>query len=493
MKVLAGRVPRRWQCGLSDGVIIRVNGMRRLGPAMRALLVALGTTGAATLPAFAGDAVPTSVAALAYVLAVTISAAKEGLRGGIAASLLSFPALNFFFTEPRLTFRVAKTEDVIALFAFLAVAGIVGTLLSAAVRQRARAERREREARLLHHVTTRLMSGDAVGSVLRRFAEAISDLLDLARCEIEIPVVSEPIVIERGPSALCDAEVFPMKAAGSERGRITVYANPAAEFGDGGREVIKAFAGQIALALERLRLTQEAQVAQIDAEESRLRAALFSSVTHDLRTPLASVTAAVTSLQDEQASFTPGDRKELLDTIRQEADRLNRLVGNLLNLARIRAGALTPQKKNASIEEVIEAVLARLQRILAGREVRLKMRGDLGETPMDVIQIDQVLTNLIENALKYSPEGSQISIVAARWRDDVEVRVADRGRGIPAEERQRVFEPFVRADDDPRAGSGLGLSIAQAVVVAHGGTMWIESTPGGGTTVAFRLPGREPQ
>ena len=240
--------------------------------------------------------------------------------------------------------------------------------------------------------------------------------------------------------------------------------------------------------MERLRLADEARSAQVDAEDSRLRAALFSSVTHDLRTPLASITAAVTSLQDEQAAFTPGDRTDLLDTIRQEADRLNRLVGNLLNLARMRAGALKPEKEPAAIEEVIEAVLARLQPMLAGREVRLMMREDLGEIPMDVLQMDQVLTNLVENACKYSPVGTPITVVASSWHDSVEVRVADRGRGIPEDERQRVFEPFVRGDNDPRAGSGLGLSIAQAIVVAHDGSMWIESTPGGGTTVAFRLP-----
>lgn len=461
--------------------------MRRLGPAARGFFVALATTGAATLLAFGGEAVPTSVAALAFVLAVTISAAVGGLWAGIAGSLISFPALNFFFTAPRFTFAVEKTEDVVALFVLLAVSGIVGTLLSSAVRQRTRAERREREARLLHSVATRLLSGEPVDPVLRRFAEAIADLFALARCEVQSPLVAAPVVVDRGDGDAAEEE-FPMTTASGQAGRILVRARGG--LAEDERDVLRTFAGQIALALERLRLAGEAQSAQLDAEESRLRAALFSSVTHDLRTPLASITAAVTSLQDEQTTFSDEDRRDLLDTIRGEAERLNRLVGNLLNLARIRVGALKPDKEPAAIDELIEAVLARLRRLLAGRDVRLKMREDLGEIAIDVLQIDQVLTNVIENACKYSPPGSEITVTAARWHDDVEVRVADRGRGIPVSERTRVFEPFVRRDDDERAGSGLGLSIAQAIVVAHGGSMWIEPTPGGGTTVAFRIPGR---
>jgi two-component system sensor histidine kinase KdpD len=246
----------------------------------------------------------------------------------------------------------------------------------------------------------------------------------------------------------------------------------------------------MALALERLHLAAEARQAHVDAEESRLRAALFSSVTHDLRTPLASITAAVSSLEDREAVFSPQDRKDLLETIHQEADRLNRLVGNLLDLARMRAGALVPSKVPTDIEEVIEGVLARLQGLLNGRPVRLNLREDLPQIPMDVLQIDQVLTNLLENAAKFSPPGSEITITASHWQGTLEVRVGDRGSVIPPEERERVFEPFVRSDNHPNAGTGLGLSIAQAVVIAHGGRMWIEPTPGGGTTVAFTLPSR---
>ena len=459
-------------------------------PSARALAVGLFAVACATLLAVGGDAVPTSVAALAYVLAVTVAAARAGLWGGLIASLLAFLGLNFLFTPPRYTFVVEKTEDLVALFVFLAVSGIVGTLLSTALRQRARAEQREREARLLHHVATRLLSGEPVAAVLRRFAEAVAELLELARCEVSTDLTPEAIVIERDQLDGAPSETFVMATADREVGRITVKPSPEHELGDTGREVIRTFAGQMALALERLHLAAEARQAHVDAEESRLRAALFSSVTHDLRTPLASITAAVSSLEDREAVFSPQDRKDLLETIHQEADRLNRLVGNLLDLARMRAGALVPSKVPTDIEEVIEGVLARLQGLLNGRPVRLNLREDLPQIPMDVLQIDQVLTNLLENAAKFSPPGSEITITASHWQGTLEVRVGDRGSVIPPEERERVFEPFVRSDNHPNAGTGLGLSIAQAVVIAHGGRMWIEPTPGGGTTVAFTLPSR---
>ena len=213
-------------------------------------------------------------------------------------------------------------------------------------------------------------------------------------------------------------------------------------------------------------------------------------MTHDLRTPLASVIASVTSLLDADAELDPEDRRDLLETIRDEAERLDRLVGNLLDLTRLRAGALTPSKRPTAIDEVIEGVLARLASVLGRHELNIVLREDLPEVPIDVVQIDQALTNLLENAAKYSPAGSLISVSAARWENTVQVRIADQGTGIDPELRRRVFEPFFQSDGAV-SGSGLGLAIAHAVVEAHGGTIWIEDAPGGGTAVVFRLPVRE--
>ena len=453
---------------------------------VRPVLVSLSLAGAGTaLAAIPG--VPTTGAAVIYVLAVTGASAIGGLRAGLAASAVSFLALNFFFTPPIHRLSVAKAEDLVALVVFLVVSVVVGTLLSAAVAQRARAERREREAFLLHRLGTRLLSGEAVDQVLRSFADAVTELLPLARCEITTELTPEPIVSERPNVQAADPVPIPMMAMGREVGQIVLSpALPDTGLSEQGRNVVQAFAGQLGLALEGVRQTTEAAGARMEAEANRLRAALFSSVTHDLRTPLASITAAVTSLLDGSSGFTSDDRAELLETIRHEAERMNRLVGNLIDLARIRSGALVPTKTATGIDEVIEGVVARLQPALQDHEVTLRLREDLPEVQIDVVQIDQVLTNLLENAAKFSPPGSPIVVSAARWQNTVEVQVADRGDGIPQEARDQVFELFWSGDQS--SGTGMGLSIGRAIVEAHGGKIWIQETPGGGTTVAFQLP-----
>jgi two-component system sensor histidine kinase KdpD len=251
------------------------------------------------------------------------------------------------------------------------------------------------------------------------------------------------------------------------------------------RHVMQAFAGQVAIALMGMRLADEAQQARLDAEASHLRAALFSSVTHDLRTPLSSIIASVTSLLGTDGNFTPQDRRVLLETIHQEAERLNRLVGDLLDLSRMRAGALTPSRSVAAIDELIEGVVGRMEPSLAGHDIRLILR-DLPEISVDLVQIDQALTNILENAARFAPGGTQITVSAAEWQGGVQVRVTDQGPGIPQEDRMRVFEPFVLGENS--GGTGLGLAIAAAILQAHGGRIRIDDAPGGGTAVIMELP-----
>lgn len=434
--------------------------------------------------------ISTTVAALVYVLAVVAAAVGGGLRAGVLASLLSFLALNFFFTEPLGTLSVEKTQDLVALAVYLVTSSLVGALVSSALTQRSRAERREQEALLLHHLGTGFLSGQRVDDVLERFAGAVTELLELARCEIETES-TRPVVValkQVAPAPSAEAVVVPMVTNDREVGRISVLPRAGARVGRDQLDVIVTFASQVALALGAMRLASEAQEARIEAETNKLRATLLSSVTHDLRTPLASITASVTSLLDERVSFSPGDHRELLETTRQEAERLNRLVGNLLELSRLRAGALVVAKSRAAIDEVIEGVLARLGPLLSDHDVRVMLRDDLPEAMLDVVQIDQLLTNLLENAAKFSPSGSQITVSAGRWHNGVRVRVVDGGPGVPPGERERVFEPFVRGRSADGTGTGLGLSIARAIVAAHGGRIWLEEAPGGGTAVTFELP-----
>jgi two-component system sensor histidine kinase KdpD len=430
---------------------------------------------------------------MVYLLAVVGAALIAGWRGGLVASVLSFLGLNFFFTPPFHTWAVERSEDVVALVVFLAVSSLVAALFSNAVRQRSRAERREHEAWLLYQISSRLLRGAPLNEALKEFARNLVELFQLEGCEIHLRGrETTDLALEwwgRDAPEKLAPKTISLRTERGEFGELRIFPSPEAPLGEVESGLTEAFANQLALAVEGARLAEEARVSQGEAEASRIRAALFSSVTHDLKTPLASIKASASSLLEEGVKFSVEQGNDLLQTIVEESDRLNVLIGNLLDLSRVRAGALIPQKIPTPIEDVIESVVARLHKSFDSRPVRIKVREDLPPVPMDLIQIDQVLTNLIENGIKYSPSSSPIEITAAKDQAFVEVAVADHGRGIPSEDRERVFEEFYRGGgDDGHGGSGLGLAIARAVVQAHGGTISIAQTPGGGTTVKFRLP-----
>jgi two-component system sensor histidine kinase KdpD len=432
----------------------------------------------------------TTTAALLFVVAVVVAAGIGGVLAGLAASAMSFLALNYFFTAPRLTFQVGKEEDIVALGAFLAVSIAVGAMLSRVLEQRARAERREREARVLHHLGTWLMSGVPTEEVLGRLARSLTDLFGLARCEITSQLVEGNVVVDGAdaPAAEGRPEIVAITSRDRVLGRIVAVPSAAhVVLSSEERGVLQTLAAQIGLAIEGARLGSEAQHARMEAETNRLRAALFSSVTHDLRTPLASITASVSSLLEDDSRLRAGDRRELLETIDQEAGRLNRIVGNLLDVARMRAGAVAPSKTPVSFDEVVEGVVAGAEMLLKDHDVRLLVRDDLPRVSVDVGLIDQALTNVLENAARFTAPGRRIDVSVARLHDGVQVRVADQGPGIPDADRERIFEPFVRGEGS--AGTGLGLAIARAIVEAHGGTIRAGDAPGGGTAVVIELPG----
>lgn len=460
-------------------------------PIARAALVAVVFTTVATLVSLPFSE-RVSVASI-YLLAVVASAAIGGLYSGLAAALLSFLGLNFFFTPPLHTFRVEHAEDLVSLVVFLVVAAIVGTLLARALQDRARAARKEQETRLLSYLSTKLISGEPIERLLDDFAATLLEPFGLLRCELSVVIddreihagASRPPEGEAGMS-----EIVPIVIGNVPLGTLSaVRRQDGHGFSSGDRALLEAAAKQVALAIERTRLDVGIQGAQLEAETNQLRAALFSSVTHDLRTPLASIKAAVTSLLSETAVHDEAQQRELLTTVLEETDRLNRVVGNLMDLAKIRAGALEPAREPSALDELVQAVVARLRPQLAAVQVRFNVRPDLPEVFVDPVQIDQVFTNLIENAALHSPVGGEVTISAAPFRDVVQVRVVDRGPGIDVDERERVFEAFYRGDVAPeRPGSGLGLAIARAIVVGHGGKIWIEGAPGGGTAVVFELP-----
>jgi two-component system, OmpR family, sensor histidine kinase KdpD len=274
------------------------------------------------------------------------------------------------------------------------------------------------------------------------------------------------------------------------------------EHGTTHEQQVTLFAGfcdQIALALDRSTLQQQAIHAEALRESDQLKDVLLGSVTHDLRTPLASIKAAVSSLLQPDMAWSEDERREFLKSIDSSTDRLNRLVGNLLDLSRLEAGSAPPEKDWYLIGDVVATVLDRLD--LTGqtqdRQIIVDIPDDIPLVPMDYGQIEEVLTNLIENALKYSPAGSVIHVVArARPSSELEVRVEDQGIGIPPNELEAIFDKFYRvqhvqlpwATTRPPVGTGLGLAISEAIIRAHGGHIWAESVPGHGATFVFTLP-----
>ena len=427
-----------------------------------------------------------------YILGVVAAAALGGIRSGILASLLSFVGLNYWFTVPYHTFRVQRPDELVALAVFLVVAAVVGALVARVVAERDRAERSTGEARGLAAFTGRLLSEEPLDRTLQVAAESLVVLFELSTCEIDAAIDDEAIHV-RAPRNAPPAEpqlVIPLVGGGAELGRLGVARRPGTEaLTAQERDSIGAFAGQTAVALQRAQYDAQIRRARVDAEASDMRAALFSSITHDLRTPLASITAGVSSLLERGVDYDDREREELLRTSLEEANRLNRMVANLLDLARLRAGALQPATEPMPIEDVLESVLRRMAPVLAPFALRTVIRPDLPLVAIDPIQIDQVLTNLLENAVRFAPPASEIKVTANAWRQQVEVRVSDQGPGIAAEERERVFEPFYKRDAGlGRGGTGLGLAIARAIVQAHGGRIRAEGTPAGGASVVFDLP-----
>ncbi len=451
--------------------------------------------GAATLIGLGIGDERTAAASLVYLLAVVASATVGGLGSGIAASVLSFLGLNYFFTPPRHTLSVGKADDVIALVVFISVGMIVSTLVALGLAQRARAERREIEARSLYAISSRLLGTDDLDGALTELAASMVRLFGLARCEVQIRGDDGTLTprVAAGDDASPDqpAVSVPLATADRDLGALVLYPK-GPTFGDAERRVAAIFARQTAAALERGLLEREARDARVSAETDRVRRALLSAVSHDFRTPLASIKAALTTVTaGGERPLSQEEISELVRTAVEETDRLERLVSNLLDLTRIRSGAFAPERVALPVDDVIEDGLAGLRGVLTGRRVEIFVRPDLPPVSVDPVQISQVFRNVLQNAAKFSPDRSEIRIAASRWQGSVEVRVADRGPGIPRAEREAVFEEFYRAGDGRVAGTGLGLAVARAIVQAHNGAIWIEDTPGGGATIVVRLPAAE--
>jgi two-component system, OmpR family, sensor histidine kinase KdpD len=454
---------------------------------------------------------------MVYLLGTVVVAARHGRGPSLLASVLSVAAFDFFFVPPYLTFAVSDTQYVVTFAVMLIVAILISGLTNRIRDQVQAARQREQRTAALYAMSRDLASTRGLDALL---AIATRHIADVFRSQVVVllPDATGRLALQRGiaqydpdgndvavgrwvyehrqPAGLgtttlpgASALYLPLIAP---RGPVGVLGVRPAE-----RQALDApeqlhqletFANQMALAIERARLADEAQEAQVRIETERLRNSLLSSVSHDLRTPLATITGAVSAIQESGSRLDDTTRRELLDSVQEEAERLNRLVENLLEMTRLESGSVALRKEWHPIEEVIGAALERLGKRLTDRRITTRVPPDLPLVPIDDVLIEQVLINLLDNALKYTPDRSPITIAATAANQTVTVEVADRGPGLPPGQEDRVFDKFYRAGPPQGRGSGLGLAICQGIIRAHGGRIWAHSLPEGGAAFFFSLP-----
>ncbi|MEY9849472.1 ATP-binding protein, partial [Streptacidiphilus sp. MAP5-3] len=395
-----------------------------------------------------------------------------GLVSALVASLTASLLLNYYFIPPIHTFTIAEPNNVLALFVFALVGLVVAGIVDTATKLSGRAARATAEAETLSGLAGSVLRGDqAVPALLDRLRETFAmDSVEL------VERVVEPDEL----AAMPGAEAVPVGVGASLvlRGRPL----PASD-----RRVLAAFAAHVAVALERTRLAEAAAEVEPVKAADRLRTALLAAVSHDLRTPLAVALASVSSLRSDDVEFTPEDQQELLATAEISLEKLTRLVENLLDMSRLQAGALSLQLHPTPLEDVVSLALDSLTSMT---DVEVDTQG-LTETPAVVVDgplLERVVANLVANALRHA-DGKPVLLSASTLGERVELRVVDRGVGLPEEDRDRIFQPFQRlGDNDNETGVGLGLALARGLTEAMGGTLTPEDTPGGGLTMVLSVP-----
>ncbi len=454
-----------------------------------------------------------------YLLGIILVSLRFGYGPSIAAAVLSVLLLDFLFVPPYLSFAVSDFQHVVTFAVMFVVAVVISNLTRRVRVQADEARYRERRTASLYGVSRELAATRATGNLARVAAQHVHDVFEAkVAVWLETPegrlenvatgdhtftvddkergavewVFSNDKAAGRGTDTLPSSSALyvPLRGAQGRVGVLGVKPNDARRFNDAEqRTLLDVFASQIASALERSRLADQAQQATLQVEAERLRSSLLSSVSHDLRTPLSVITGAASALLQTEPALTAEARRDLAETIHEEARRLDRLVRNLLDMTRLASGAVKIAKEWQPIEGVIGAALGRMEDQLRDRKVDVRLTPDLPPVPIDDLLIEQVLINLLENAAKYSPSGTPIDISASTDGARLVVAVADRGPGIPRELVDRIFEKFYRLPrEGAGGGAGLGLAICRGIVDAHGGRIWAENGDGGGAIFRFALP-----
>ena len=464
--------------------------------------------------------------ALVFLTAVTVSAVLYGLGPSLLACLLGVLAYNFFFLPPIYTFTIADPENVVALFVFAIVAIIVSNLAARVRSQAIAARQRARITEQLYQFSRKLAVAVKMDDLLWATAHQIALMLKV-RVVLLLPS-GDSITVKAGfpPEDMLDEADLAAAKWSWEKNRVTgresdtlpgakwlfmpmrtargpvgvvgiVRDEPGPLLRPDQQRLLDALADQAALAIERINLAQDLDRARLLAEADRLRSALLTSISHDLRTPLASILGSASSLASQGAGLDDATKQELLATIQEEAERLNRFIGNLLDMTRLESGPLRPRSSPAVLSDIIGAALRRAGKVLGRHRVQVDLPPDLPMLDLDMVLFEQVLCNLLDNAAKYSPPDALVAIKAWRDGDSVRLQIIDEGEGIPQTELERIFDKFyrVRAADRGRAGTGLGLAICRGFVEAMNGTITAANRtdrPGAILTITLPVPADAP-
>ena len=458
-------------------------------------LGAVGMVAALTVALFlARDALGTPVAALLYLLPVGLSAVLWGLPAALTSAVCAFLAFNYFFLPPYYSLAVHQASDLLALLTFFIVATLISQLMGRARAREAQAEAREREAVHLYELSLALAGQSTPEAYARTVADHLQAVFQPEMVEVVIQYEADqaPRLARLPAGALPPADapeyVVPVMAAKGLIGEIRLWreaplALPAED------RLLRQFANEAALATERARLAQAETTARVLGESDRLKSALLSSVSHELRTPLATIKAAATSLRQGEVSWETETRAELLEIMEEEADHLNRLVGNLLDMSRIEAGALQPRRQWNLLSDIVESARARLRRAAEQHTLQIDVPDDLPLVPVDTTLMQQVFVNLLSNSLKFAPPHTIIR-VSAKTADGetLQVQVSNQGPPVAEKDLEHIFDKFYRVTAADRVtGTGLGLSICKGIVEAHGGRIWAANLSSG-LAFNFTLP-----
>jgi two-component system sensor histidine kinase KdpD len=452
-----------------------------------------------------------------YLLGVVVTAVRTSRMPSLLTALLSVAAFDFFFVPPYFTFAVANIKHVVTFGVLFVVAAVISGLALRVREQAEEARRRERNTAALYGLSRDLarerkkekLSDLAVKHIGEVFCSQAVVLIPDQQGHLKVLSTAQGTfamdpkewsiaqwVFENRQSAglgtdtlmAAKALYLPMIALSGSIGVIGVLPNdPDVPFDPGEIHFLETFTNQTAMALERIMLAQEVNREHLNAETQSMRNTFLSSVSHDLRTPLATITGAASSLIHSGENMPEEKRGELIKTIHEEADRLNHIIRNVLNITRLESGAVRINKERQSLEEIIGVVLDRLSNKLSAYLVNASIPLDLPLIPFDPILMEQVLTNLVENVIQHAPHGTPVDIYVHTHKAYVQIEIADRGPGIQELEKENIFDKFAHGKASGK-GVGLGLSICKVIVDAHGGRIWAENRPGGGAIFRINLP-----